>query len=115
MVQEECSCQGRYPRPETWGTLIIRVQRDEDKSAKETEMEQPVKQEGQQSLEFWKAVFKEDRYEIKAEVFNDDKGWASLVVQTIKNLSAMQETWVRFLGQEDPLEKAMATHSSILA
>ena len=78
-------------------------------------MEQPVKQEGQQSLEFWKAVFKEDRYEIKAEVFNDDKGWASLVVQTIKNLSAMQETWVRFLGQEDPLEKAMATHSSILA
>ena len=56
-------------------------------------MEQPVNQEGQQSLEFWKAVFKEDR-QIKAEVFNDDKGRASLVVQTIKNLSAMQETWV---------------------
>ena len=31
------------------------------------------------------------------------------------NLPAMQETWVRFLGQEDPLEKEMATHSSILA
>ena len=34
---------------------------------------------------------------------------------SIKNLPAMQETQVRFLGQEDPLEKEMATHSSILA
>ena len=33
----------------------------------------------------------------------------------VKNLPAMQETWVRFLGQEDALEKGMATHSSILA
>ena len=33
----------------------------------------------------------------------------------MKNLSAMQETWVRSLGQEDPLEESMATHSSILA
>ena len=33
----------------------------------------------------------------------------------VKNLPAMQETWVQFLGQEDPLEKGMATHSSILA
>ena len=33
----------------------------------------------------------------------------------VKNLSAMQETWVRFLGQEDPLEKEMATHSSVPA
>ena len=33
----------------------------------------------------------------------------------VKNLPAMQETWVRALGQEDPLEKEMATHSSILA
>ena len=41
--------------------------------------------------------------------------WASLIAQSVKNLSAMQETWVRFLGQEDPLEKEMATHSSILA
>ena len=32
-----------------------------------------------------------------------------------KNLPAVQETWVRFLGQEDPLEKGMATHSSLLA
>ena len=41
--------------------------------------------------------------------------WASLVAQMVKNLSAMQETWVRSLGQEDPLEKGMPTHSSILA
>ena len=40
---------------------------------------------------------------------------ASLVAQTIKNLPAMQETWVQSLGREDPLEKAMATYSSILA
>ena len=39
----------------------------------------------------------------------------SLVAQTVKNLPAMQETQVRSLGQEDPLEKGMATHSSILA
>ena len=38
-----------------------------------------------------------------------------LVVQTLKNLPAMWETQVRFLGREDPLEKEMATHSSILA
>ena len=37
------------------------------------------------------------------------------VAQMVKNLSAMQETQVRSLGQEDPLEKGMATHSSILA
>ena len=41
--------------------------------------------------------------------------WASLIVQLVKNLPAMQETRVRFLGQEDPLEKEMATHFSILA
>ena len=40
---------------------------------------------------------------------------ASLVAQKVKNLPAMQETWVQSLGQEDPLEKRMATHSSILA
>ena len=40
---------------------------------------------------------------------------ASLVAQTVKNPSAIQETWVLSLGREDPLEKEMATHSSILA
>ena len=40
---------------------------------------------------------------------------ASLVAQRVKCLPAMQETWVQSLGQEDPLEKEMATHSSTLA
>ena len=40
--------------------------------------------------------------------------WASLVAQLVKNPPAMQETPVRFLGWEDPLEKGKATHSSIL-
>ena len=40
---------------------------------------------------------------------------ASLVAQTINNLPTMQEAWVLDLGQENPLEKEMATHSSILA
>ena len=48
-----------------------------------------------------------------------ETGWfsrkASLVAQMVKNLPAMWETQVRCLGQEDPLEKEMVTHSSILA
>ena len=41
--------------------------------------------------------------------------WPSLVVEIVKNLPAMQEIWVQSLGQEDPLEEGMPTHSSILA
>ena len=45
-------------------------------------------------------------------------GWppraSSLVAQMVKDLPAMQATWVQALGQEDPLEKGMTTHSSIL-
>jgi len=41
--------------------------------------------------------------------------WASLMAQLVKNLPAMQGTWVQFLDWEDPLEKGKATHSSILA
>ena len=41
--------------------------------------------------------------------------WTSLVAQMVKCLPTMQETWVQSLGQEDLLEKEMATHSSILA
>ena len=41
--------------------------------------------------------------------------WASLVAKLVRNLPAMQETQVRSLGREDPLEKDIATHSSILA
>ena len=39
----------------------------------------------------------------------------SFIAQSVKNLPAIQETWVQFLGGEDPLEEGMATHSSILA
>ena len=42
-------------------------------------------------------------------------GLVPLVAQTVKRLSTMQETWVRSLGREDPLEKEMATHSRTLA
>ena len=38
-----------------------------------------------------------------------------MVAQIVRNLPTMQDTWVQSLGQEDPLEKGMATHSSILA
>ena len=41
--------------------------------------------------------------------------WASLAAQMVKNLPALQETQIRSLGQEDPLEKEMVTHSSIHA
>ena len=41
--------------------------------------------------------------------------WASLGAPMVKNLPAMQETWVQTLRQEDPLQRGMATHSSILA
>ena len=43
------------------------------------------------------------------------KTQASLLAQMVKNLSAMRETWVRSLGQEDLLEEGIATHSTILA
>ena len=41
--------------------------------------------------------------------------WASLMAQMVKHLSAMRVTWIQSLGWEGPLEKGMATHSSILA
>ena len=41
--------------------------------------------------------------------------WASLVAQMVKNLPAVQDIWAQSLAQEDPLEKEMATNSSILA
>ena len=48
-------------------------------------------------------------------LFSPSPKGAFLVAQSVRNLPAMQETWVQFLGWEDPLEKEMATHSSILA
>ena len=47
-------------------------------------------------------------------LFSGSSG-VSLVAQSVKNLPAMQETWVRSLGWEDPLEKGMAINSGILA
>ena len=49
------------------------------------------------------------------EDYKKEGVWASLVAWMVKNLPAAQETWVRSLSREDPLEKGMATHSSILA
>ena len=56
------------------------------------------------NLGYWQDIFHE-RYAIGA----------SLVAQMLKNLPAKQETWVESLGLEDPLEKEMSTHSSVLA
>ena len=53
-------------------------------------------------------------YHIKWVEFPLHFNGASLVVQMVKHLSAMLETWVWSLGPENPLEKAMATHSSTL-
>ena len=53
--------------------------------------------------------------ENKNDHFKEKIILGSLVAQTAKNLPAMQETWVRSLGWEDPLEEGKATHSSILA
>ena len=47
--------------------------------------------------------------------YSRQDSWASLVAQMIKNLPAMQETWVQLLGWEDPPEEGMTTHSSVLA
>ena len=47
--------------------------------------------------------------------FSSQTQVTSLVAQTVKNPPAMRETWVRSLGQEEPLEEGMATHSSTLA
>ena len=59
------------------------------------------------------------RLEIFATTYNPfggrSGGAASLGAQKVKNLPTMQETWVQSLGQEDPLEEGMATHSRILA
>ena len=51
----------------------------------------------------------------KTQIFQYLKISISLVAQRLKCLPAMQETWVQSLGWEDPLEKEIATHSSILA
>ena len=64
-------------------------------------------------------VTKQTHYDL-CDLFNflqlsSDTTGTSLVAQTVKRLPTVRETWVRSLGQEDPLEKEMATHSSTLA
>ena len=55
------------------------------------------------------SIVKQNKVKIKIGKKN------SLVTQLVKNLPAKQETWVQYLGQDDPLEKEMAIHSIILA
>ena len=56
----------------------------------------------------WEDQWRKDGYPLKCS-------WASCMAQLVKNPPAMWVTWVQSLGWEDPLEKGMATHSSILA
>ena len=57
----------------------------------------------------------ENNEEIYSTICKIDSQWASLVAQRLKRLPGMQQTRVRSLGREDPLEKEMATHSSTIA
>ena len=54
-------------------------------------------------------------FTVKILSLTNELPWTSLVAQTVKHLLTMWETRVRSLGWQDPLEKEMATHSSILA
>ena len=77
------------------------------------------KQNRQKSLPLWSLYSdrRETRKWNKAYVALEQvvSALVSLVAQTVKNLPAMQETWVWSLGRKDPLEKGMATHSSVPA
>ena len=60
-------------------------------------------------------VKNKQKHSIHVEKVFQNSSVVGLVAQAVKSLPAMQETWVRSLGQEDPLEKEMTTHSSFLA
>ena len=61
-------------------------------------------------------MLQRDRIEEMTLSSNTFKGFgAPLVAQMVKNLPVMQEAWIHSLGQDDPLQKGMATHSNILA
>ena len=62
-----------------------------------------------------KSVVQGDLIRLITLLVHKGHSWAFLVAPRVKNPPAMQETWVWSLGWEDPLEKGMATHSSILA
>ena len=67
------------------------------------------------TLDFWWALNVIRALVIERKNLSTVEEKASLVAQTGKNPPAMQETWVQSLRQEDPLEKGMSTHPSILA
>ena len=69
------------------------------------------------SCEILYSIISKGKREVQVDInLMDVQGFPrTLVTQLVKNLPAMQETWLQFLGQEDPLEKEMATHFSILA
>ena len=73
----------------------------------------PGESQGQRSL--WAAVYGVTQSQTQLKQLSSSGSIASLVTQMVKSLLAMWETWVRSLGWEDPLEKGMATQSSILA
>ena len=60
-------------------------------------------------------ILRSGRYPGKGIGYPLQYSWVSLVTQLVKNPPAMRETWVRYLGWEDPLEKGKDTHSIILA
>ena len=70
-----------------------------------------VGRKGKRSI-YWALVWQIHDYQNYDACYG---GKTSLVAQTVNHLPIMQETWVRSLGREDPLEKEMATHSSTLA
>ena len=65
------------------------------------------------SRDIWKKVQSQISTLLSSLLFNKES--SSLVAQMVKHMPSMQETWVQSLGQEDLLEKEMATHSHILA
>jgi len=61
----------------------------------------------------WGSIPRSGRYPGERIGYPRQYTWASLVAQIVKNLPAMRETWIRFLGWEELLEEGMATHSNI--
>ena len=59
-----------------------------------------------------KKIYKLSKDSLKLSVYKEVSNWASLVAQTVKNLPAMWETWVWFLGWEDPLEEGIVLNSN---
>ena len=67
-----------------------------------------------QVWKYFKGTGNKEQFFLKKKKKKLNFPWTFLVAQGVKNLPAMQKTWVQSLGPEDPLEKGMATHSNIL-